>query len=300
MTATPTARRIAYAIGLAALAIAGTIVTVRSMDDDRAGTTARANVAAGLVYVGADLHSLAVSDRGIYIGGHQAVGASHDAGRSWQRLGSLANADAMGWAFTTDAVLVGGHNGLRWSADGQTFALTPTPAADVHALGASGRTVYLASPAAGVFRSTDDSQTWHLVNPQTGRSFSGTLIVDPGDHAHVYAADQAAGAMETHDGGRTWRSLGAFPGTTSIGWNHTAPELLVVAGAGGGAISHDAGRNWTGLDLPGGTAVVAVGSAPTHPLFAATWTKGWAQLYRSTDQGQSWQPIHSAAAPAVS
>lgn len=68
--------------------------------------------------VGGDLHTLTAIGDALYVGGHVAVAVSHDGGLRWEEVPSLANADAMGWAPTTDALLAGGHPGLFRSTDG--------------------------------------------------------------------------------------------------------------------------------------------------------------------------------------
>jgi len=99
--------------------------------------------------VGGDLHTVTVVGSALYVGGHDAVIVSGDGGRQWRAVPSLAGADAMGWALTGDTVFVGGHPGLYRSADkGATFTKVTGSAEvpDVHALGGTGRTLYLASP----------------------------------------------------------------------------------------------------------------------------------------------------------
>src|SRR5680860_182327 len=78
-------------------------------------------VAVSKPVVGGDLHSLVMSpdDPGkLYIGSHQGVSVSSDGGETWEVVESLNGADAMGWAFTDDAIMVGGHPGLSVSTDG--------------------------------------------------------------------------------------------------------------------------------------------------------------------------------------
>ncbi|CAN5603581.1 hypothetical protein BH24ACT5_BH24ACT5_15420 [soil metagenome] len=71
--------------------------------------------------MGGDFHSLVADPTQpdtLYVGGHRAVSRSADAGTSWERVNSLNDADAMGWGFTDDAVLVSGHPGLTIAGDG--------------------------------------------------------------------------------------------------------------------------------------------------------------------------------------
>src|SRR3989442_6993082 len=68
--------------------------------------------------------------------------------------------------------------------------------------------VYLGSPKAGLLASTDGGNSWQVRNAQAGRSFMGTILVDPTDSARLIAPDMAAGLSVSNDGGRTWKPLG--------------------------------------------------------------------------------------------
>ncbi len=116
------------------------------------GQDAPSSQAAGSTapYVGGDLHTVAAIGDRLYVGGHDGVAVSTDGDKAWSAVPSLRGADAMGWAQTPAGLLAGGHPGLYRSTDGgATFTKTTSTAqvADVHALGASGSTAYLASLA---------------------------------------------------------------------------------------------------------------------------------------------------------
>ncbi|MGH2811929.1 MAG: WD40/YVTN/BNR-like repeat-containing protein, partial [Actinomycetota bacterium] len=168
--------------------------------------------------VGPDLHSLVVDPAApvrLWIGSHQGASVSTDGGRTWRVEPSLDGADAMGWAFVGDTILVGGHPGISVSTDGgQSFEQRNEglPATDVHALGAGESVIYAASPAAGVFASTDGGSTWEMRTAEVGQAFMGRILVDPADEDHLLAPDMQAGAAESTDGGRSWTALGGVQG----------------------------------------------------------------------------------------
>ncbi len=172
--------------------------------------------------VGADLHSLVVDPKNpsrLFIGSHQGVSASTDGGETWQVLESLNGADAMGWAFTEEAILVGGHPGLYVSTDGGTSfeqRKKGLPNTDVHALGAGDGVIYAASPGAGFIASTDGGETWTVRNDRVGQGFMGKILVDPEDPDHVIAPDMRAGAAESTDGGKSWDALGGVQGDVGL------------------------------------------------------------------------------------
>ena len=131
--------------------------------------------------MGPDLHTLTVVGEALYLGGHSAVAQSLDSGRTWRRLNSLDNANALGWAVTDNAVLVGGASGhYRSPREAVVFTgISEGVAADkIHALGGTGSTVYLASPSVGLLVSRDAGQTWQTRNSEAGRTFLGMIQVD--------------------------------------------------------------------------------------------------------------------------
>jgi hypothetical protein len=247
----------------------------------------------GAPYVGGDLHSLVAdpaTDR-LYVGGHEGVAVSTNGGASWRQVESLSGADAMGWAFAGDQVLVGGHPGLFISGDGgRTFEMRNEglPATDVHALGAGEGVIYGASPAAGVFASTDDGKTWDVRTVEVGRSFMGRILVDPDDSAHLIAPDMQAGAAESTDGGRTWRALGGVGGAMWVTWDPRNTDHLIVSGMGAAAESTDGGASWRPISVPQGASVIEMDPTDRAVLYAGALDGTDAVISVSTDGGASW------------
>jgi len=242
--------------------------------------------------VGADLHTLFVTGDTIYLGGHDGVEVSRK-GSAWQRVASLNGADAMGWSSTPNAVLVGGHPGLYRSDDaGATFARVSGQAAvpDVHALGGAGGVVYAASPQTGVLASTDGGSSWQVRNGQAGRSFMGTLLVDPRDPARLIAADMSTGPTTSEDGGRTWMPLGGPPGAMAVSWNPTDTNQILALGMSGGALSADGGATWRSIVLPAATTAVSYDQTG-RSLFAGALIGTSVRAYRSGDNGATWTPL---------
>ncbi|MGH2687310.1 MAG: WD40/YVTN/BNR-like repeat-containing protein, partial [Actinomycetota bacterium] len=231
-------------------------------------------------FTGGDLHSLVVDPADpsrLFVGGHQAVAVSVDGAKSWQQVDSLEDADAMGWAFTADAVLVGGHPGLSVSTDGgRTFERRNggLPATDIHALGAGGGVVYAASPQVGVFASTDGARTWEVRTRGAGQAFMGRILVDPSNRDHLVAPDMRSGVVESADGGRSWRSLGGVAGALWVSWDPGNPAHLIATGDGESVASVDGGRSWTSLPAPAGASLLELGPAGPDVVYAATHEAG--------------------------
>ena len=244
--------------------------------------------------VGGDLHSLVVDPANperLFVGGHQAVSASSDGGRSWQPVPSLEGADAMGWAFAPDAIYVSGHPGLSRSADGgQSFRRQNQglPDTDVHAFGAGGGVLYGASPAAGVFASNDGGGSWQVRSEAAGPALFGRILVDPKNPEHLVAADVRSGPVDSSDGGRTWRKLGGLRAATWVSQAGPDTRALVASGPTGASRSADGGRSWSPVNLPEGGLLVEASASNPELLYAAAHQGSTAQVWMSRDGGRTW------------
>ena len=276
--------------GLLAVVVVGAVVlTVTSLgggdssDDGGGGLT------------GGDFHSLVVDSsdpQRIFVGGHQAVSVSTDGGATWTEVDSLRDADAMGWAFTSDAIYVSGHPGLNGSTDdGASFERINQglPSTDVHALGGTDRVLYGASPAVGVFASTGAAGEWDVRTTAAGQSFFGRIVVDPADDQHLFAADASVGVAESRDGGVTWQAVDSgLRAATWLSRGGDGLDLLVASGPVGAAVSRDGGQSWEALELPEGASLVEAVSGQADLLYAGAHDGSRVQVQVSRDGGQSW------------
>jgi hypothetical protein len=223
---------------------------------------------------------------------------STDSGATWTEVESLRDADAMGWAFTSDATYVSGHPGVNRSTDSAgTFERVNSglPDTDVHAFGGSDEVLYGASPAVGVFASSDGPGAWESRSAEVGHSFFGRIIVDPADWQHLFAADAGAGVAESSDGGRSWRLLDS--GLSSATWvtrGGDGLEVLVASGPSGAARSVDSGRTWQPVEVPGAalgdnTLIEAV-PGDADLLYAGTHRGTRVAVQVSRDGGATWSP----------
>ena len=245
--------------------------------------------------VGADLHSLvAIGDGRVFVGGHDGVVETRDAGRTWRRVPSLDHADAMGWGQQDRTVFVSGHPGLNRSDDGgATFAplRQGLPATDLHGFGAGRGTLYAAGPEVGLIASTDDGRSWQQRSSDVGRSLFGRIVVDADDDAHLIASDPQRGAVESRDGGRVWQVL---DGSTSATWV-SSPDgrglTLLVSGQSGVVRRTDGGATWQQLQLPVGALIVEATPGDAQHLYAAGLSgDDDVQLWESRDGGDTWTP----------
>ncbi|MGQ0434008.1 MAG: WD40/YVTN/BNR-like repeat-containing protein [Microthrixaceae bacterium] len=246
----------------------------------------------GAAFVGGDFHSLVVDPTQpdtIYVGGHEAVSRSTDAGATWERVDSLDGADAMGWGFTGDAMFVSGHPGLTLADAGITsFARhnTGLPDTDLHALGAGGGTVYAAGPGAGVIASTDNGATWQTRTTDAGQPFFGRILVD-NDATTLTASDTQRGPVRSTDGGRTWTPLGGPPSL----WLTRSGESIIASGGQGAYRSADDGATWQPFTIPDGAQLVEADPHTPGRLFAGGHSGTTVDIWVSTDDGRTWEAV---------
>jgi hypothetical protein len=228
--------------------------------------------------VGGDLHAVFTAGERTFMSGHAGAGYSDQPG-AWTQIASLDDKDAMGWAQTSDALLVGGHGGLyRSTDDGESFTadVAVPDGTDVHGLGAAGSTVYLSTPDQGLYVSTDGGETFARRGSMP--ALMGPVLVNPNNPDDAIAADMQTGAVRTIDGGQTWQPLGGPSSAMSVAQDPTDNRELVVIGMDDAAISRDGGRTWEAFDVPEATAAATY--TPSGVVVVATLNGDRAHTYR--------------------
>ena len=230
--------------------------------------------------VGGDLHAVSELNDQVFVGGHNGAGHRMSSG-GWTQIVTLDDKDVMGWAQTGESLLAGGHGGLYRSLDnGSTFAVVDDlPVSDVHALGAFGERVYIASPELGVVMSDDAGATFAPVS-NAGRDIMGTIWVDPTDSDVAIAPSMQAGVVKTTDGGATWTGLDSPPGSMAVAVDASGRRMVVI-GMEGAESSDDGGDTWKPLDVPKGTTAATYTS--DGELVVAVLSGERAQLYTSVN-----------------
>lgn len=290
--------RLGIGVTIAGIFLAGSLPFANAAVTPTASTKSIMNQ----IYVGDHLHTMSVIGHRFFVTGHEGAGMSNDGGKSWIPMPSLKGADVMSWTTTSKSVLAGGHFGLFKSTDnGTTFKQIKFygSTSDVHAIGASGKYVYLGSPQVGFLMSTDAGVTWKMRNAKVGQSFMGSMLVDPKDPKRVIAPDMSAGLAMSTDGGLTWSSLGGPAGPMAVAWNTKNIKEIAAIGMMSGGISSDGGKTWKELRLPPGAAAIEY-SVDGKKLIAGVLVGTKAQIYLSSDRGKTWQtPVASISAKKV-
>lgn len=228
--------------------------------------------------VGGDLHAVGeVGDR-LFAGGHNGAAYRATSG-AWTQINALDDKDVMAWAQAGVSLLAGGHGGLYRSLDnGSTFdVVQDLPVSDVHAVGAVGDRVYVASPELGVVVSDDGGKTFESASA-AGLDFMGTIWVDPSDPDVAIAPSMQSGVVKTTDGGATWASLGTSSGSMAAAVDASGQRIVTI-GMDGSESSNDSGATWKPLEVPAGTSAATYTS--DGELVVAVLSGERAQLYTS-------------------
>ncbi|MHB8573945.1 MAG: WD40/YVTN/BNR-like repeat-containing protein [Dehalococcoidia bacterium] len=193
----------------------------------------------------------------VYLAGHGVFQMSTDGGASWQALNTnLPGTDIHGFAMNPDApthltAFVVGFGLFASSDAGHTWqrlgARVPGDVMSVSSAGGSPETLYAASMAGGILRSTNGGQSFAPVAPTLGRTVY-TLAVDPAAHTTVYAGADG-GLFKSTDSGATWTKL-PYPGDNAavVGVSRALPGLILAIDLKGqdGVVerSDDGGMTW--------------------------------------------------------
>jgi hypothetical protein len=171
--------------------------------------------------------------------------------------------------------------GLIESTDGgETWSIQSQGGeADFHALVFAHETVYGWDASSGRLLVSTDRRTWD--HRSTVDLFS--FAVDPDDADHLVATSPD-GLIDSTDGGQTWTSVDGPP-VVLLSWHDGAGLWGVAAG---GAVWHDADEQWQrASSLPGQPQALL---ATEDALYAAAHdADDVTGIYRSTDDGDSWQ-----------
>ncbi|MBV8066634.1 MAG: hypothetical protein JO113_01555, partial [Candidatus Eremiobacteraeota bacterium] len=173
----------------------------------------------------------------------------------------------------------------------------------------------------GVYKSTDDGDTWTNVGLKGTRAIS-RILVDPRNHNHVivgafgdaFGDSPQRGVYVSDDGGRTWRQtlyVGPQSGASDLALDPQNPSVVyagiwkfqrrpwtfVSGGAEDGIYkSTDGGATWTKLEghglpaSPMGRIGLAVAPSDGNRVYAVIESKDGV-LWRSDDGGGNWQIV---------
>ncbi|MGQ9730973.1 MAG: WD40/YVTN/BNR-like repeat-containing protein [Candidatus Zipacnadales bacterium] len=231
------------------------------------------------------------------------------------------------WASNEGDVCRSTDHGLTWQVvghvksglpNGQTRVLRLDPGSPLAA-----RHLYVTCKGYGVYRSTDNGETWECINGDLPVEAVGGicgLLLDPADAQHIRIALggsplTGAGIYETTDGGTRWRKINRsmeFGDIQDLDMGESFDTLYVcqrqlydrkaippVLRPGGLFVSHDGGITWEQLLDYHFTHRLTVSPLDPRVLYVGTTDHPYhddsiaAGLLKSEDGGRTWQTENS-------
>ncbi len=145
--------------------------------------------------------------------------------------------------------------------------------------------VLYAAAAFGVDRSSDGGMTWETLPTDTNLATGFSIIVNPLSNDIIVAVE--SGVYRSSDEGVTWiRLTNQIVGTYAMGAR--GDGLLIATGSMGFWRSIDNGDTWTMSDNLLGPMHDGIAFSAYGTCFVGSLLDG---LYRSTDDGQTWEYI---------
>ncbi len=214
--------------------------------------------------------------------GEGGVYRSEDQGKTWIKL--------------MPAAYEGNGRAARWF--GECIAVDPRNSA----------VIYAGTRRNGLWRSTDDGKTWEKV-PDIPEGYTGnqpmgvrTIVFDPSVKSGkcssvIYVGIPGTGIFSSTNGGKSFALMAGSPLNPNRA-QVVKGELYVSHGRGVALFS---GGTWTDISPVKGKNYVglAVDADDNRKIVAAQrYRSFYNSIYRSEDQGLTWEQIHTEAAPA--
>jgi len=165
------------------------------------------------------------------------------------------------------------------------------------ATNASGH-VFVGTQGGGIFRSTDNVETWTGVNSGLTATNVRALAINAVS-GHIFAGT-FSGVFRSTDNGDSWIPVNnglEFPSVISLAINSSGDIFAGTFEGGGVYRSTDNGDNWTLIDNGlTNTYVTALAINSSDNIFAATFGGG---AFRSTNNGGSWTALNTGVPNAT-
>jgi hypothetical protein len=175
-------------------------------------------------------------------------------------------------------VLVITRGQAQWAQSAQTEGRFVT------GLTMHGAALFTSTADSGVYRSTDDGDTW--IAAKTGLPRDILTITSAGT---ALFAGRDAGVYRSTNNGDTWTAANAGLSNPSVYTLFVSGAIVFAGTAGSGVFrSTDIGATWTAANAGMTTAIVQAVTGGASNLFAGTRAGG---VYRSTDNGSSWTQV---------
>ncbi|MBK9109073.1 MAG: fibronectin type III domain-containing protein [Saprospiraceae bacterium] len=154
--------------------------------------------------------------------------------------------------------------------------------------------IYVSSPGGGIWKSTNSGSTWTTLIDFVNSSWMSVfhICIDPNNTTTLYAALSSGGVLKSSNSGTSWTTTGSGPtNSRQIKVHPTDANIVFCAATNGIWRSTNAGTNWTQVHT---TTKEDIEFKPGNPdIMYASGSSGTSCVYRSTDNGLSWNPVTS-------
>jgi len=190
----------------------------------------------------------------------------------------------------------GGNTGLIRSTDGgqswESVAKVLEPPVDFHAMTVSKSDpnviIGFDSGGRGLFKTVDSGKTWETLQYP---DYISALAISPNDSQMVFAGT-GKGIFQSNDGAKSWIQLDEYKGITILAMSFDENGVLYASNQFGLLRSSDLGETWEKINKPDLTITsIAVDSQNKIIYIAGYSSQGFQEVYRSLDDGASWQII---------
>lgn len=158
---------------------------------------------------------------------------------------------------------------------------------DVKTVASSGSTVYAGLSLRGVFRSTDDGQSWSAANKGI-ENLNVDAIVIAG--SVVYAAVGGTGIAKSTDDGANWTLVTGAPGSMGVTSLAIAGTYLYAGTFDGVFRSSNGGATWKAMNTGLTNKAVSKIAAYGLNVFVLTYGSG---IFASADTGATWKAANN-------
>ena len=244
---------------------------------------------------GSIISIFADSNDTIFMGTLSGAYESRDSGITWTRISEFGYAIVSSFMQTQSGELLSGttHGVFRSTNGGLSWSLSAAGLPELFPRGitiiqASNGELVAGTQEYGFYRSVDGGINWVVTGIDSPRLKIVELQRSPSDE--LFAATDG-GVLHSIDNGAIWSYRNEGLANSIVKATIVSTDGLVYAGSGAGvARSTDLGLTWSSVSqgLPRASGVSALIELPSGDLLAGTEST---EVYKSIDNGASWQPL---------
>jgi photosystem II stability/assembly factor-like uncharacterized protein len=197
----------------------------------------------------------------------------------------------------------GGNTGLIKSIDGgktwESVAKVLEPPVDFHAMTVSKSDpnviIGFDSGGRGLFKTVDAGKTWETLEYP---DYISALTISPYDSQTVFAG-AGKGIFQSNDGARSWVQLDQYKGIIILALSFDEQGILYASTSTFGlSRSSDLGKTWEKINSPDLTITSMAVDPQNKIIYVAGYSSGgFQEVYKSSDDGDSWQLVGTNREP---